>query len=83
MSLSPYAIYYLLSVCLKYWNLQYINGLVAKLKTKLGLFDWSRKSHTSIPFVFVINITPGLVGENAPHVLCAPYVIADTNIGFS
>ena len=46
-----------------------MKGLVAKLKTRLGLCEDSTKSHTSIPFVFVINITPGLVGEKAPHVL--------------
>jgi len=60
-----------------------MNGLVAVLKVKLGLFDWSKKSQTSIPFVFVMKITPGRVGENAPQVLQAPYVGADSNIGLS
>ena len=46
-----------------------MNGLVAKLKVKDGLFDWSKKSQTSIPFVLVMKITPGLVGEKAPQVL--------------
>ena len=60
-----------------------MNGLVAKLKVSDGLFDWSKKSHTSIPFVFVIKITPGLVGEKAPQVLWAPYVGELMKIGRS
>jgi hypothetical protein len=58
-----------------------MKGLVAKLKVKLGLLDWSKKSHTSIPLVFIMKITPGLVGEKAPHVLWAPYVGAELKIG--
>jgi hypothetical protein len=42
-----------------------------------GLFDWSRKSHTSIEFIVVTKITPGLDGEKAPHVLCVPKDIAE------
>jgi len=69
LSLSPYAMYCLLSTCLKYWNLQYMKGLDAKLNYRLGLLDWSRKSQTSIPLVLVMKMTPGLVGEKAPQVL--------------
>jgi hypothetical protein len=52
-------------------------GLVAKLIEMLGLLLWSRKSHTSMPSVFVMKITPGREGLNAPQVLCDPYVLAD------
>lgn len=58
-------------------------ALVAKFKCKLGLFDWSQKSQTSIPLVLVMKITPGLVGEKAPLVLCDPKVFADLKIGCS
>jgi hypothetical protein len=54
---------------------------VAKLRVRLGLLDWSMKSHTSIPSVFVMKMTPGRVGENPPHVLWDPKVLADLNIG--
>jgi len=39
-----------------------------------GLWDWSTKSQTSIPLVFVMKITPGRVGEKAPHVFEPFYV---------
>jgi hypothetical protein len=44
--------------------------LVAKGRVIEGDLDWSKKSQTSIPSVFVMKITPGLVGLNAPQVLC-------------
>jgi hypothetical protein len=60
-----------------------MKGLDAKLNYKLGLLDWSRKSQTSIPLVLVMKITPGLVGEKAPQVLCALIYGAETKMGFS
>lgn len=39
------------------------------------------KSQTSMPSVFVMKITPGLVGEKAPQVLWDPNVQADLKIG--
>jgi hypothetical protein len=74
--------YYFLSSCLKNWNLKKVMALVAKLKVKEGLFDWSMKSHTSIPSVFAMKITPGRVGEKAPHVLCEPKVLAERKMGW-
>lgn len=61
----------------------YMKGLVAKLNTKLGLCEESTKSQMSMPFVFVMKITPGRVGEKAPQVLWAPWVTYDLKIGFS
>ena len=49
-----------------------MNGLVAKLKNKLGLSDLSIKSQISIPFVLVMKITPGLVGEFLTNNRCFP-----------
>jgi hypothetical protein len=52
-------------------------ALVANVSVRLGLFDWSTKSQTSMPSVLVMKITPGLVGLKAPHVLWEPNVFAD------
>lgn len=60
----------------------YVITLVAKFKVKLGLLLWSKKSHTSMPSVFVMKTTPGRVGEKEPQVLWAWFTeVKDLKIG--
>jgi len=56
---------------------------VARGIVTLGLFDWSKKSQTSIPVVLAIQMTPGRLGLNAPQVLWASIVFEDRNTGRS
>lgn len=78
---SPYARYWLLSFGFHFWNVKNVIRVVKVPNDIDALWLWSTKSHTSIPFVFEMKITPGLVGENTPHVLYAPKVYDDVKIG--